>query len=452
MENQELYELTQGQSVVVNALKYIKNKEVLNIALEFQIDSEIDLHILMQAVNLATLRNPNNRLQLIQKDDKYYQYYSNEAQDKIEYIELIDEKAYNKYIDEFAKTPFGKDGMSGKLFKISVIKKPNRKIAICGSFSHIKYDAYSSAMFFKETFDIYQAIIDNQPLPKEAYSVFQAYETQAKYLTSKRHESDIAYYEKEYETEPQYTIISGKKAKTYSDKERSGAREVLVDPSYKGESLVFPIDNQFRDAVYEYASKNNITPQIVYMLACRTYLSYVCETDDVIFNSTINKRSTVIEQKAGGTMADTILFRSVFNNNISFKEAINIIHSRLLEYYKHSYLSTMEIDNIYRKKANISNMRKCDSLVFTYQAPTKLANNIDYSIKRLQNGREWVSCYINIIPCNSKNEYVVDYSYMPKLVSEQVIRDYHNFMINFITEGINNDDKKISDIITNIGK
>lgn len=452
MENKELYELTEGQSVVVNALKYMKHKEVLNIALELQIDNEIDLQILIQAINLAALRNSNNRTRIVKNGDTFYQYYSNEAQEKIEYIEFDDEKSYNKYIDEFARIPFGKDGMSGQLYKVSIIKKPNGKIAICGSFSHLIYDVYAATMFFKEIFDIYQALIDNQPLPKEASSIFQVYETQKKYLTSKKHENDLAYYEKEYETEPQYTILSGKKSKAFPKKGRSGPIEVVLDPSYKGESLLFPIDNEFRDAVYDYANKNSITPQTVYMLACRTFLSCVCETNDVTFDATINKRSTIIEQKAGGTMADTILFRTVFENDITFKEAIDISYSRLLEYYKHSYLSKNEISNIFRRKANISEMNKYTTTIFTYQAPTKLSNNIEYSIKRLTNGREWVACYINIIPCNSKNEYVVDYSYMPKLISEQTIRDYHSFMINFIKEGIKNDGKKINDIITNIGK
>lgn len=452
MENQELYELTQDQGSVVFGLRYIKHKEVANIALEFQIDSEIDLHILMQAINLTALRNPNNRTRIVKNGDAYYQHYSNEAQEKIEYIEFDNEKDYEKYIGKFARESFGKDGMSGQLYKASVIKKPNGKIAMCGSFSHLIYDTYSSVMFFKETIDIYQALIDNEPLPKEAYSTFAAYEAQKKYLTSKKHEKDIAYYEKEFETEPQYTILSGRKSKAFPKKGRAGAREAVIDPSYEANYLVLPIKNEFRDAINDYASKNSITPQVLYMLACRTYLAHICETDDVIFDSTINKRSTIIEQKAGGTMANSILFRTVFDNDITFKEANDIVYSRLLEYYKHSYLSIEEVSNMLANKTKISIMEKYDCTILTYQAPIKLTNNIEYSVKRLQNGREWTSCYINIIPCNSKNEYVADYSYMPKLISEQTIRDYHNFMINFIEEGMKNDDMKISDIITRIGK
>lgn len=448
----ELYKLTREQLIVMSALRFIKNKEVLNIALEFEIQEDIDLHFLMQAVNLTVLRNPNNRIRIIEKDKQYYQYFSNDAQEKIEYLEFADEKSYNKYIEKFAQTPFENNGINSQLYRVSVIKKPNNNLAICGCFNHLIYDAYSSAMFFKEAFEIYHALEENKALPKESISPFEIYEEQAKYAASKKYEIDRQYYDSVTETEPQYTILSGKKSKTFSSKEKAGLREAMVDPSMSGKTLIVPIANEFRDQINEYAKQNRITPQILYMLALVVYLGKACETNDVEISCTVNKRSTIKEQKAGGTLADAVELRTTFDNNISFIEALNITYKKLLEVYKHSYFPSTEVAAMKCEKFNTPNTKKYHGVLFTYQTPTKLDESIKYSFKRLPNGREWTACYLNIMPCNSENEYVADYSYMPKLISEENIKDYHNFMVKFIEEGIKNDNLSISDIITKVGK
>lgn len=448
----ELYELSEGQQIVADSQKYIKHKEVMNIALEIQIDEDIDVETLLKATKETILRNPSNRTRIINKDEHFYQYFSNDEIEDIELIVFDSEDNYDDFIDSFAKTPFENDGIDSKLYRVSIIKKPNGRIAICGCFSHLIYDAYSSAMFFKETFNNYHLILENKTLSKISVSPFEIYEAHKKYLNSKKHELDRLFYDNFYKTEPQFTILSGKKSKCFMKNKRSGLREVMVDPTYKGETLVIPISNDFRDTVYQYSNINRVTPQILYLLACRTYLALKCNTNDVTISNTINKRSTIIEQKAGGTMADCILFRTVFDNDISFKEGISKCYSTIIEQYKHSYFDSSEVGGIFENRFGISPMEKYDSTIFTFQPAIKLDDSMKYSLKRLPNGREWVSCYINVLPCNSDNEYVVDYSYMSKLVSEDTIRDYHDFMINFIKEGIANDSAKISDIIAKVGK
>lgn len=90
--------------------------------------------------------------------------------------------------------------------------------------------------------------------------------------------------------------------------------------------------------------------------------------------------------------------------------------------------------------------------LFTYQAPIVLDGEIKYSFRHIGNGREWSGCYVMIMPCNSDNDYVADYSWIKKVIDESDVRSFHEFMVKFINEGIDNDSQSLNDIIKKAGK
>ena len=448
----KLYDLTVGQNVIAWSIGKIRNKEVMNICVEFQFDSEMDKHLLMQAVNMAALRNPNNQVRFTVKDKKVYQYFSEEAQEKIEYLEFENEDEYNKGIKKLCETPFPNNAIETQLYRLVVFKKPNGKLAILGVFAHLIYDTYSSVMMFKEIIDIYKALLKGNPLPPEAFSPMPAYEEEKKYFGSSRYQRDIKFYEEMYSTEPQYTCIAGKNAKTVKKNRKCGIVAALVNPSMSADSLVFPLDREFVNNINQYSLDHKVTSQNLYILALRTYLSVVCETDDVLFECAVNRRTTLNKRKAGGTFADSATLRTIFTNDISFNEALNITNDTISEVYKHVNLGIQTSSGILKAKYNTAPIEAYGGALFTYQAPLKLDDEIEYTIRRVPNGREWTILYISILPCNSSNDYVADYSWIKKAVSETNVRDFHEFMIKFIEEGIKDDSQSLKDIIRKAGK
>jgi len=448
----QLYELTQGQNLIVYAMRFIKYSEISNIGIEFQIDDEIDQHILVQAAALAVYRNPNNKVRFTVKDKITYQYFSDEGQDKIDYKEFENEEEYENYINALVRTPFPNKQLETQLYRLSIIKKPNGKFAICGCFNHFIYDTYSGIMTFKEILEIYKALKNGESIPKETLSPLEAYEDQKTYLASKKYLSDKEFYEKEFETEPRYTILSGAKSRTYLKKKKYGLVAALAGTKYAANTKVIPIERELVTAIDEYSAKNRITPQVVYILALRTYLGYVCNSDDVEITCTVNRRTTAVYRKAGGSMADGIQFRTIMKNDMSFKEGADYIFKTLLEYYKHSNFPATAVSAMKVEKFKNPQYGEYESVVFTYQNTMKLDDNFNYSVKRIPNGREWVPLYFAVIPSNSNGDYVADYSYMPKLIKGEVIQDFHQFMIQFISEGIKEDNISINELLKKVGK
>jgi len=234
----KLYDLTQGQQLILLGLKYTKYKEIANIAVELEVDNDIDLHLLMQAAYLAIHRNPNNCIRITEKDKKKYQYFSNEAQDKIDYFEFDSEKDYEAYIQKFASTQFPNKGLDTQLYNLDIIKKPNNKIAICGCFNHMIYDTYSAVSLFREILLLYKAVKNNEPLPKESISPMAAYEEEKKYLQSNRFLKDKEFFDSEFSSEPHYTILSGTKSKAYKKKANYGLRPMFVDMKSRANTYV----------------------------------------------------------------------------------------------------------------------------------------------------------------------------------------------------------------------
>jgi len=181
-------------------------------------------------------------------------------------------------------------------------------------------------------------------------------------------------------------------------------------------------------------------------------LGLVSETNDVTIDATINRRTTSAQRYAGGNLSDAILLRTILNNDVSFKDGMNYINNTVLEYYKHSNYGAEKVETEFISRFNTPRISHYASTLFTYQSAFSLDDENKCTIKRLPTGKEWNPLYMSIIPKNTDGDYIADYSYMPKLISENDIKDYHNFMINFIFEGIKDENASIQDIIKRAGK
>ena len=440
------YKLTQTQRTVIYALKLIPFKQYANIGTEVVFESEIDMHFMMQALVLASLRAPNNRIRLLKKDDDIVQYFSDEALDKIDYIEFDNDKTYKKDLFDYNAIPLVDKEFKGQLFKIRLVKKPNGELAINGCFSHIIYDAYSILMFYQYIFETYKALIHNEPLPPELDSPVEAFEIDYSYEGSNKQQIDRKYYDEiVFNTEPQFTTILGRNSKTFNKNRRSGKMGVSL--TMKGGSLDLPIDNNTVDLVKKYAEEKRVSTQSLYLLAYRTYLSKVCEVDDVAIQSVINRRPTTIQKRAGSTMADTVWNRTIFSNDISFNEGLQRIFKEEMEGYKHANFGAQNALGLVYKKYNTKKMETYASFQLTYQPGFYIDDEIKYRMNKISNGKEVMLLYASIMPHNTNKDYIVNYTYQKDFVKESNINELHNFVLNFLNEGINNDSKTINEII-----
>jgi len=444
--NRTLYPLTQAQNLVLYEMSFLPYKEIVNVCAEFEFKTEINLNLMMQAINLAMMRNPNNYLRLTKENGKVMQYFTNDALDKIEYLEYTNENEYKKSLDKYFKTAFPKKQLETQLYRIRLIKKPNGLYAIDGCFSHICYDAYSIAMVFKDICECYKALLNNKPIPPVSISPIKAYEEENNYLNSNRMKTDLDYARDIlFKSEPQFTCINGKKDKCYINGKRYGKYPISLRMS--GGMLNLPIEKQLIDKINEYVTKKKISPVSIYVLAMRSFLAHVNETDDVMIQNIVGRRMTVAQKKAGGTMASAVFIRTIFDNDLTYNEALENVQNSVLDSYKHANLGTDYVTEIEEEKFKKGKANTYFTMALTYQHNLNVDDEIDYSFLRYPNGKEVLNVYLSIMPCDSKNNYVGNYAYQTDFVSEEKIREFHAFMLNFTAIAIENDEMTINEII-----
>ena len=450
--DKQLYPLTQSQALMFFEMDLIPYKGIVNICEEFEFRSEIDKNLMMQALNLAMMRNPNNYVRLVKQENKQImQYFTDESLDKIEYLEFTSEDEYQKSLKKFNCTPFPNKHIGTQLVRIRFVKKPNGLYAINGCFSHVIYDAYSIMQLMADICSIYKALLHGTPFPEQTYSPIKAYEDDYKYFESDRRKADEEYMRNElFGTEPQYTTINGKGDKSYIKGKKYGkfGFNLKMSPGM----LNIPIAKEYNDAVVKYAEENKITAETVYMLASRTFLAHVCDVDDVLINNVIGRRNTVAQKKAGGSMADGSFVRTIFGLDETFNDSLKKTYAAIMDCYKHANYGAQAGLDITHEKYNCPKSGVYYTMLLTYQMGSIEDDEIKYTFTRLDNGHEISNFYLSVMPCDSEGNYFANYAYQADFIKEEKVREFHDFMIKFIEEGMKDGTKSVKEIIEKIGK
>lgn len=444
--NKTLYPLTQTQEVIMYSLKFVPQTHG-NLISEFEFTCDIDKNLMMQAVTLSLMRNPSNYTRLTKVGKEIKQYFTDEQLNKVEYKEYTDNDVYENELAKFAQKAFPNRHLETQLVKVRVAKKPNGNIAIIGCFSHMIYDGYSITMAFKDICDVYKALLHDNPIPKISYPLTEAFEIDYAYLNSEKCKNDEEYFTNvTFNTEPQFTCLNGKEDKCFTEGQRKG--KLAVSLSMKGSLIELPLDKELVDNINSYSSNNRISAQTVYVLATRSYLSKVCgDIDDVSIGNIIDRRPTLIQKKAGGTMGDAVFLRTAFGNDISFKEALEKVNEIELETFKHSSYGMVSMTNITKKKFNCSSTDIYTGLMFSYMPGLYDEDELKYKIRRVSNGTEVTNICMYVTPCDSDFNYSCTYLYQTKFISKETINKFHNFLTKFIKIGLENDSLTMKEII-----
>ncbi|MCQ2478314.1 MAG: condensation domain-containing protein, partial [Clostridia bacterium] len=333
------YPLTQSQYLILFQMKFCVKKEISNICTEIEFLEDVDQKLLMQSLYLGMLRAPAMSVRLhTTEDKKIVQYFSDAAHEKIDYIDMSgkSDEEYEALLNKWNTAAFPNKCMETQLYNLKLLKKPNGNLAVYGCYSHLVSDAYAIMATFKDILNIYNALRDGKALPSAPVSPLPAYQADYKYFNSEKMEADRKYYDEVvFDTEPQFTTIAGKDAKIFAKDHKQGHKygTFAYNPLMPGAALNLPIDKDLNDKITEFALNNKVSPAALYALATRTYLSAVCETNDVTFMNPVARRATVAQKRAGGTLTMPVALRTRFSNDLTFIEGCKEVYKAQCEAY-----------------------------------------------------------------------------------------------------------------------
>lgn len=452
MEERKYYPLTKSQEVMFINLNFCYKKSIVNICALVDLFSEIDPDVMLKAMKVSLKRNKSAGGRLSKQGKEYLQYFvENEEPEHINFVDLSDksdeqrEKIYNKW----GATPFPNKNCDTQPYRLNLIKRGENSYSIYICVSHIFFDAYAVMLMLNDVFAVYHALLKGEPLPPCNIDPLPAYEADWAYEKSEKREKDVKYWKEEvFATEPHFSSIGGLDSKEYKKGKNSGAFINLL--RVKGGMMNLPFEKELTDKVNAYAMENNMSPQNLFYLAIRCYLSKVCgNQEDISIMNNLARRGTVVQKKAGGTMVNANFIRTIMPNTTTFAEGCSIYNKCFKDVYRHGNLGYNDVIALYRKKYNTNPLEGYFSFSVTYQPVIGVdTGDIKYSFRRMPNGADLMPLYLTIMPKdNFSGELLFNYEYLCGYTKPENIYKVHSFIKSFLDRGIDNPEISIEELM-----
>lgn len=452
MEERKYYPLTKSQQVMFINLNFCYKKSVVNICALADLFSEINADVLFEAMKISLKRNKSAGGRLSKQGKEYLQYFvENEEPENIFMVDLSDkndeqrEKIYKKW----GSKPFPNKTCDTQPYRLYLIKRDSNLHSIYLCVSHIFFDAYAVMLMLDDIFNVYHAMVKGEPVPPCNIDPLPAYEADWAYQKTEKYQKDEKYWDEEVlATEPQFSSIGGLNSKEYKKNRRSGAFINLL--RVKGKMINLPFEKELTDKVNNYAMEHNMSPQNIFYLAIRSYLSKVCgNQEDISIMNNLARRGTVAQKRAGGTMVNANLIRTIIPNNATFAEGCDIYNKTFKNAYRHGTFAFNDFIALYQKKYNTSPLEGYYSFSVTYQPVIGVnVGDIKYSFRRMPNGADLMPLYLTIMPKdNFSGELLFNYEYLCGYTKLKDIYKVHEFIKEFVAKGIDNPEITLEELM-----
>lgn len=449
MKEIQYYPMTQPQKLILLALKYSIRKSVANICSIIDLIDPIDENRMLQAIYLTMLRIPSNRVRIRRVNKQPMQYFATDVPSGIDLedlSELSDEQRKAKY-EKWSTTPFPHGGMDTQLYRVKLVRRSGGLHSLYFCVSHVIFDAYSLMACLKYIEQIYCALGDDSPLPKEFPSPIPAYEADYEYHKGKRYQQDLAWWREQFDPkdEPKYTTIDGPDSKECIPNKNYGVTLRLWQT--KGNQINLRIPKQLVDGVQAAATAQRVSAQCVYLLAVRSFLADICKSDDVTMMNTVARPATIVQKRAGGTMVNSVPFRTRISGETSFQDACMEMNRVQREIYRHGNVSSEELFEIIREQYHTPAMRSYYCVHTTFQPYFETAQNgLRFSGSRLSNGVATMPLYISIMPCDMSGDLWANYEYIVGFIKPENIHRLHAFMLAFLEQGLQQPTRSLKEL------
>jgi amino acid adenylation domain-containing protein len=239
-----------------------------------------------------------------------------ESEREAEMLRLCDEEVWRRF-----------DLANGPLLRAKLIRVDLTKHILLLATHHIVSDAWSTGILVKEMATLYEAFLNgaDSPLPplRIQYADFAVW--QREWLQGEVLETQLSYWKRQLADHPSdlQLPIDHPRSSTQSFR---GATETLVMPTALTESLK------------ALGQREGATPFMILMAAFKTLLHRYTHSKDIVIGSPIANRNRPEIEGLIGFFINTLVFRTDFSGNPTFKEALARVRRTCLEAFAHQDL------------------------------------------------------------------------------------------------------------------
>jgi len=446
MNERHYFPLSTDQNVVVRWSSGAP-ASLLNLAVRIDIDDDINEELFLEAARLTVERLQYCRIRL-HKDENgnILQYVTDmNAQSICAFHDFSDvsEAKISKQLSKWAEEPFPNHLLDVQLYRMCLLRcKDNKHILFfCGH--HNIMDIYSVIYTITYVDKVYYALISGTPLPKEGADVEKVVTERNNYLETERCQKDKQWWYDTFNTEPLFTSINGLGGKEFIKGKRYGHDRNILQ--IKTKEYVCCIPKELSEKIVSQAMENNISPYMYYSLAMRTYLGYVCKTDDVTLQSVVSLRASLSHKSSGLTRAAGLNFRTILDGSETFHDAIKQLDLTHKDCLRH--VEVPDPNNTVKEYYNCPYEDNYHSVTMSY-IPFIDYNSIHLSVKakKIDAGVAITPLYVLLMPLDNTGDMYATYQCAIGYVKPENVEKYHSFMLKFLEAGISDPRRTIGEL------
>ena len=448
MKEREYHILSTGQYQYVMLFSAIKDKSFNNINVYIKFLSAVEEQTLLRAIQYTFSNLPYCRLRLHETEEgELKQYMSEEEPQNIEIVDFSDktEEEIDRAILTWCKTAFPNQCNDVELISARVLRLPEGKLGVVFVADHVIIDAYALIHLVRYLDKTYAAMVEGKELPAPGPLPWEEIENTWAFEQTKRYQADLAWWEKEFEEEPHFTSVNGVGSPEFIEGKNYGRSQTLAQ--LRGDILYRRFPAEFVSRIDREALKRNVSPQAYYLLAIRTFLARVSQTDDVMLDSLVTRRSTRLQREVGLSYANMLPFRTIMTEEQSFDDALLQVSEKQRELYRHASVYPCDIGAVLNDHHDAPLGCTYRTVWLTYQPFFHLENaNLEFEAHAISIGMVGTPLYIIIQPKDNSGDLWGNYVHAVGYTEPKNIERLHSFILDFLSEGMENGELSVKEL------
>ncbi len=425
-------------------------RAMLNMPTRVDFEEPIDEEKALEAIRLTVKRLPFCTIRLNEYEpDKFMQYYSDEEPAGIELVDMSDktQEDVEDYLLDKARAPLPNDYNDVQLYDAKLIRRPDGLDTLYFNGYHMIMDSVGLITVITYFFKVYEALVNGKDLPAPGTGPEKHIEKSWKYMDSKRWQEDIDWWRAQFDTEPVFSSMNPRPSPEYVEGKNYGLP--LRMDQFLCTSMPIRIPAEQVNRINAAALANNMSPQIYFALALRTWLSKMSGSDDICFDTTASRRSALYERDCGMTMAHQLVWRSKIPGSATFDEGLHMLDVTQKDMYRHTGVELKNFLPYTNERYGFPEDAIFDRcVVFTYQPYFNTEGlDIKFHADHVNTGYAFQPLYLNLMPHDSSGDLYADYIYSHNYLDGENLKKFHAFMIKFIFGGIAAPDKTIDELV-----
>ncbi|MBQ6066136.1 MAG: hypothetical protein IJK89_04875 [Clostridia bacterium] len=453
-----LYDLIPSQNAMYYMFKFSLHKNVMQIPTSIKADQKLDIEAMKKAFAIEVQRNDCMRLRFTMTANGIKQHFLPSAPVKeIPVVSFSSDEEEEAYLTADAQKSVR--FLRGETFRFIIFNDKDGNTGIYFNVSHIIMDALGIGIFYADLFAVYDAVLNGKELPPPMAKYEDAIKNDLAYLKNeKKYEKDKQFFVDYWSNhgKPFYAGVHGPEL-LLQQREKYHEPDLRVPDAYdlihdKCDIVRHHVAPEQAQKIFNFCRETKNAPENVLLLGLRTHCSAInFRTDDTLQIVMCSRRATLDTKRMSGCLAQPLQLHTVIPEDKTFKQALEIMFSVRTQLYRRADFPYMHARKLQMDILNYRNSQGPSCMMFTW-LPLAFPdyNGIHFEFRSHNPGRYIMPMYVFAVPTLQDGGMDMYYLYRTNYITPEHIRALHDNAIKVITEGIDDPDITVAQLLDSI--